>query len=250
MTVAIMQPYLFPYLGYLQLLHAADCFVLYDDVKWIKGGWINRNRILLGGAPHRFTFSIERGSSHHQIAERAFSHEVRRERDAFLRTLRHGYAGAPHYEGVRDLVSDCLDHIVNVDRDVTAAVRYSLERILEYLDLPTPIVRSSDLGVPCGLSGEARVLELCGRLGATVYVNAPGGAALYAPEAFDRRGICLRFLDSLAPEYEQGGVPFVPDLSVIDVLMFNGPEGTRELLGRYALIRKADLLSRSHLPTC
>ena len=50
-TLALMQPYFLPYLGYWQLLAAADQFVLYDEVNYIKGGWINRNRILINGQP-------------------------------------------------------------------------------------------------------------------------------------------------------------------------------------------------------
>lgn len=50
MAVAIMQPYFFPYLGYFQLVQAVDDFVFYDDVMFIKKGWINRNRILMQGS--------------------------------------------------------------------------------------------------------------------------------------------------------------------------------------------------------
>ncbi len=61
MKLAIMQPYFFPYIGYWQLIHAVDRFVIYDDVNYIKGGWINRNRILINGEPdlhHRSSASV------------------------------------------------------------------------------------------------------------------------------------------------------------------------------------------------
>ena len=51
MIVAIMQPYFFPYIGYFQLMKAVDCFVFYDDAQFMKGGWVNRNRILWKAAP-------------------------------------------------------------------------------------------------------------------------------------------------------------------------------------------------------
>ena len=49
MKTAIMQPYIFPYLGYFQLVNCVDTFVFYDDVNFIKRGWINRNKILING---------------------------------------------------------------------------------------------------------------------------------------------------------------------------------------------------------
>ena len=52
-SVAIMQPYFLPYIGYFQLLAAVDTFVVLDDVNYINRGWINRNRLLINGvAPH------------------------------------------------------------------------------------------------------------------------------------------------------------------------------------------------------
>ena len=58
MIAAVMQPYLLPYIGYFQLIAAADVFVVYDDVQYMRGGWINRNRILLNGAPHWLTLPV------------------------------------------------------------------------------------------------------------------------------------------------------------------------------------------------
>jgi len=62
MKLAIMQPYLFPYIGYFQLIHAVDSFVVYDDVNFIKGGWINRNFILSQGEKSRITLQLQGAS--------------------------------------------------------------------------------------------------------------------------------------------------------------------------------------------
>ena len=63
MKLAIMQPYLFPYLGYFQLIAAVDKFVFYDDVNFIKNGWINRNRLLISGKVNYITIPLSGASS-------------------------------------------------------------------------------------------------------------------------------------------------------------------------------------------
>src|SRR5581483_11840060 len=55
-----MQPYLFPYIGYFQLMHAVDRFVVADDLSYIKQGWINRNRLLINGEAAYFTVPLRR----------------------------------------------------------------------------------------------------------------------------------------------------------------------------------------------
>src|SRR5687768_13108726 len=96
MKLAIMQPYLFPYIGYFQLMHAADKFVVYDDVNYIKGGWVNRNRILVNGKPHMFTLPLKNAGSNIKINEIEVSGgELMKWREKFLRTLQQAYAKAP-----------------------------------------------------------------------------------------------------------------------------------------------------------
>ena len=67
MTVAIMQPYLFPYIGYWQLIHAVDTFVIFDDVNYIKKGYINRNNILVNGQKQTFTLELMSASQNKLI---------------------------------------------------------------------------------------------------------------------------------------------------------------------------------------
>ena len=69
MKIAIMQPYFFPYIGYWQLIHAVDHFVIYDDVNYIKGGWINRNRILINGKPAYITVPLHKASAFKRICD-------------------------------------------------------------------------------------------------------------------------------------------------------------------------------------
>lgn len=59
MILGIMQPYFLPYIGYFQLMKAVDRYVIYDDVNYIKGGWINRNNLLVNGRKQLFTIALE-----------------------------------------------------------------------------------------------------------------------------------------------------------------------------------------------
>ena len=68
--VAIMQPYLFPYIGYFQLITAVDMFVLYDNIKYTKKGWINRNRLLQNGVDAMFSIPLKNAPDHLNVCER------------------------------------------------------------------------------------------------------------------------------------------------------------------------------------
>ena len=69
MKLGIMQPYFFPYIGYWQLMNAVDRYVIYDDVNFIKGGWINRNRILMGSEVKYFNLPMQGASPFKKINE-------------------------------------------------------------------------------------------------------------------------------------------------------------------------------------
>src|SRR5690554_1040537 len=92
MKLAVMQPYLFPYLGYFQLIHAVDLFVIYDDVAFIKQGYINRNSILSRGQPLRFTLPVPGASSNRKICELHYAEDAGK----LLKTVAQSYARAPH----------------------------------------------------------------------------------------------------------------------------------------------------------
>lgn len=231
--VAIMQPYLFPYLGYFQLLNATDTFVIYDDAQFIKGGWINRNFLMMNGKPSLFTFSMEKGSTFSLIKERQFSNLFEKEREKFLKTLKTAYHKAPFYKPVIQMVEDILD---THERLATKVIIQSLESIGRYLAIDTQLLISSQIEQNRSLKGEERVLDICHRLKAQCYINAIGGQSLYDKQRFAEKGLDLFFLKSLPVEYQQFGASFVPNLSILDVLMFNSPNQVKTLLEYYEFI--------------
>lgn len=227
-VVAVMQPYLFPYLGYYQLLHHADVFVLYDDAHFIQRGFINRNRLLANGRPQRFTIPVIGASQNRRIRELRFGDD----RGKLAGSLRHHYAGTPEFARVLPLVESVL---AEPERDVTQVCRASLQRVMDYLELPCAIRQSSELDYDRDADAAGKLASLCQTLGSNCYVNPVGGRDLYREADFRERGVTLSFLRMDAVTYPQAGGPFVPDLSIIDLLMWCTPERAREMLGRYTV---------------
>lgn len=226
-----MQPYLFPYIGYFQLMRAVDKFVVLDDVTFIKGGWINRNRILVNRETLLFTVPISAASSHKliqdiEIAERSDW------RGKLLKTIAMAYKKAPCFKTVFPLIEDIVrspgrllaDYIVN-----------SLTRLHRYLGLEAELVKTSRQYRNQGLKGQGRILDICRRENAREYINPLGGAGLYSARDFAEAGIRLQFLQPRTIRYRQFGEEFVACLSIVDVLMFNPLERVRDYLNEYDL---------------
>lgn len=232
MKVAIMQPYFFPYIGYFQLMAACDVFVLHDDVQYIKGGWVNRNRILLNGESRMITFPVQKGAHDLPINSRNYV-EDRQARKAIINLVRQAYSRAPEYRRIFPALEDMLEF---EDRNVANFNRNLIECIAGMIGMYCRIVVSSDMDKDDTLTGEQRVLDMCCRLGATDYLNPIGGTELYHSGTFQKHGIALHFLEALDECYEQGAATWVPFLSIIDVLMFNPLTEVRRLLTRYRLI--------------
>lgn len=230
MTLGIMQPYFMPYIGYWQLMAAVDTYVVYDDVNYIKGGWVARNNILLQGQPYRFTIELSGASPNKLINEVS----IRDDFHKFLRMLQNGYARAPYFKEVMPLMETICGY---EERTLDKFMMHSFRTILDYLDIPTQLVLSSDIRKDNSLHGGDKVKHICHLLQADTYINAIGGRNLYDVDDFAQAGIKLKFLQTNENlVYKQGASPFVPNLSIIDVLMHAGKEGTERLLKEYTLI--------------
>jgi hypothetical protein len=232
--LAIMQPYIFPYIGYFQLMRATDRFVIYDDVTFIKQGWIARNRILINGEPSFFVVPVRHASSSVAIRETKIDDgpQHRQWVAKLLKTVDNAYRRAPHFARVFPLVESVFAAPATHVAELAVA---SLKAVAAYLDLDVQWVETSGLYGNAALSGEDRVLAICRAEGASEYVNPSGGRALYHRDRFAARGVRLSFLQPQAIEYRQFNGPFVPWLSIVDVLMFNDRETARAMLDRYDL---------------
>lgn len=218
-----MQPYFLPYIGYFQLMGAVDLFIVYDNIEYTKKGWINRNRMLCNGRDALFSLPLKGASDYLPVAGRELAADFDGAR--LLRQLHGAYRRAPRYAAVSAL----LEEIVQCgERNLFRFLLQALAAVCRHIGLATPIRIASALPIDHGLKGQDKVLALCRAAGADSYVNAIGGLDLYSRAAFAQCGIALHFLRPLPLEYAQFGAPFVPWLSIIDVLMFNPPETVRQ----------------------
>nr|WP_246423499.1 WbqC family protein [Roseospira goensis] len=193
-----MQPYFVPYAGYFRLLAAADLFVIYDCVQFPRRGWVHRNRLRThAGTLDWLTLPLERPPWQARLDSIRLAADAPERLRAALRAfaLMHTEAGAALAEDLllsgtagRPLMRDYLET--------------QLGRTAARLGLTTPVVRSSTLALPEPLRGPDRILAVCARLGATHYVNAPGGAGLYDPAAFAAFGVALRVLPPWTGAYD------------------------------------------------
>ena len=229
MTLAIIQPYFLPYIGYFQLIKAVDKFVVYDDVNFIKRGWINRNNILVNGKAQLFTISLNRASQNRLINEIEIGDDFQN----FLRTIEMAYKKAPYFDEVYEL----LQHIiVYPDRNVANFIANSLQEISCYLQLNTEFLMSSSIEKNNSNHGQVKIMEICQILDADIYINPKGGQELYDKQYFTDHGIQLYFIDSIFYPYKQFKNEFVGGLSMLDILMFNSKESISEMLDKYRLI--------------
>jgi len=232
MKLAIMQPYLLPYLGYFQLIGAVDRFIVYDNIKYVKSGWINRNRLCRNGEAATFSLPLKHASDSLDVREREIAPSFDPEK--LLGQFRGAYARAPEFERVFPL----LEEVAGCrERNLSRFLNHSIRATCAFLGIDTEIRISSDVAIDHSLRKQDKVLALCRASGADLYLNPIGGTELYDKATFRREGIELKFLRSMPVEYPQLGPRFVPSLSIVDVLMFNPPAKVRELLaGRYELV--------------
>lgn len=232
MKVAIMQPYFFPYIGYFQLINAVDTFVIYDDVNFIKKGWINRNNILVNEKQFLFSISLKSISQNKLINEIEID-ENSQWRTVLLKTIQFAYSKAPFFENVFPL----LKNIIEYDEiNISKLIIHSLHEICNFLSIETKIITSSDVNKNNNLKGQDKIIEICKKLNAATYINAIGGLTLYNKELFLQHNISLNFIKSNPVNYFQFKENFIPHLSIIDVMMFNSPEKIKDFLNQNELI--------------
>jgi len=233
MKIGIMQPYFLPYLGYFQLMAACDQFVVYDNIKFTKKGWINRNRMLLNGADHMFTLPLRNDSDFLDVDQRFLGDNFEKEKNKILGQVRSAYARAPQFSHAYPVIEEIFSF---ADRNLFHFIWYSLLRMREYLGITTPLVVSSTVEIDHALKGKYKVMELCKALSGDAYINPIGGMELYDKDEFRANGIGLQFHKMKPVIYRQFGDSFITSLSVLDVIMFNDKDTLGRLLTEFDLI--------------
>lgn len=229
-----MQPYFMPYIGYFQLINAVDKFIFYDDVTFIKQGWINRNRILINNQASLFSIPLSNASSHVLIKDVLITEKAYEKwKKSFLNSILFSYKKAKNFETVFNLIHIVLDQQPKTISEL--AIRSVIE-VSRYLGINTEFEISSETYQNTHLSGQNRVLDICRNEKANTYINPIGGLELYSKNVFLQNGIDLFFIQSNKSLYKQFSSDFVPFLSIIDVIMFNDIEEVQEQLMNFDLV--------------
>ena len=229
MKLGIMQPYFMPYIGYFQLMKAVDKYVVYDDVNYIKGGWANRNHILINGEKEMFTVTLQKASQNKLFNEIVIGDDFKK----LMKTLQMNYSRAINFDQTMVL----MERIISIpNKQLAVFIANSFREILSYLSVETEILMSSEIPKDNSLRGKDKIIQICEILGADTYYNAVGGKNLYDQEEFREHGITLNFVDSLPQVYSQLHTrEFVSGLSMIDVLMNNTKDEVNRLLDSFQL---------------
>ena len=229
MTIGIHQPYLFPYLGYWQLMNYVDKYVISDSLQHIKRGFINRNNILIKGQRHMFTLEVLGVHLHTRINEV----EVGGNAKKIVKSIFHAYCHAPYFKDVFPMIEEIL---LNDEKNLARYLGNSIIRVARYLDMETEFIYESGLPERHDLKAQSLIIDTCKRLHADRYINAIGGRKLYDKEAFLKEGIELNFLKMDDIVYKQFNHEFIPNLSIIDVMMFNSKDEVKALLTKFSFV--------------
>lgn len=234
MKLGIMQPYFFPYIGYWQLLNAVDKYVIYDDINFIKGGWINRNRILNNGNVQYINVQMQGASSFKHINEIGVQiNELMVEKNK--KTLWNAYHKCNEFETVYPVICEVLDSRIE---NLAEYLEFSIKKVCQYLGIDTKLYLSSKIDKDIMLHGEDKVLDICKNMGADMYYNAIGGKELYHFKKFKEYGIRLCYLKTNEIIYKQPNNKFEPNLSIIDVMMNNNIHEIQKILQEYTLVEE------------
>ena len=232
MRLAIMQPYFFPYIGYWQLINAADHFVILDDVNYNKRGWINRNRILCDGKEHLLVNPVWQASQNKLICESEFVNDSRYLSD-MIRTIKYAYRGLSYVDPISEFLQDLL---ITEESSLVECLTHQITAICAKLKINTPFSLASEHRNMNHARGAEGIAELCKALGYDEYINLIGGISLYNKDYFKELGIELNFLKTDFTSINRRIKMEHLDYSIIHLLMNCSLEEIEWMLGQYELL--------------
>lgn len=251
-----MQPYFLPYIGYFQAIDAVDKYILYSDVNFSKRGWMNKNRILLkDGSIITLTLPLLNQSSCSLIHSIKIANNTNW-KNKLLKTIFFNYKRASYFDETYPFIEKLFDNsfeylyqlngflIESISKFIGIETIIEYENSKKYYELEQRLREIDENNYSKFKYMEktrpekkvARIIEICKTENATTYINAIGGQTLYSKYEFSDHGIVLNFIKMEEFDYLQFSHDFQPNLSIIDVLMHNGSEGTKRLIRKYTLI--------------
>ena len=235
MILASHQPYFFPYLGYFSLISAVDKFIFFDTSQFNRKSWMTRNRILKP-TMNEFQF-INIGTQHTTFQAKLPECKLNPDqkwKNKLISQLGHYKKKADFFDEtmlfLQKLLINDEENLIDFNVSSTIAVARLLKIDTQFFQ-HTKIEHSVEKASEKGFWG----MVFCNAFGAENYINAPDGEVLYPKEEYKKAGIKLGFIQHQLNPYSQNNENFLPALSIIDVLMFNGAEKTSEMVHDYKI---------------
>ena len=235
--LGIMQPYIFPYIGYFSLIFETDKWVVFDDIQYIRHGWVNRNRILHPNPEKGWQFIIvplEKHSRGTHICDIIISNN-NNWKDKIKSQLAHYKKKAPYFNQTMELIEKCFKY---EERYLSKHNVSCLKEVCNYLGINFEYEFFSEMNIDKNMMTDPGdwALVISQELHADVYINPVGGTHLFNADKFENKGIELKLLKMNEIQYNQYIDHFIPDLSIIDVIMFNSPEQIKNLLNTHIVV--------------
>lgn len=225
MSVAIMQPYFFPYLPYWQLINSVDTFVIYDDVSFRKKSYITRNNILLNNTPYQINLELVKASQNKLIKDII----IYKKPEKLLKTIYHAYSKEKYFKAVYELIEHA---IMQEEKRLNLFLGNIIKLICDYLKIKKSILYSSSIQKNNNLKGQDKIIDIVNILNKRVYINAIGGQDLYGFEFFKKHNITLKFIKSNQHS---------KNLSIIDLMMLNSIDAIQNYLLQFTLISEQSI---------
>jgi len=223
MKVSIMQPYFFPYIGYFQLINYSDKFINYDDVNYIKGGWINRNKILSNNSEIYFNADVSNNKSSSLISDVFYKEKHSSKK---IKTIYYSYNKEKNFKNAFPVIEKCLNYKC---KNISELNIYIIKQICKYLYIDTEIQDTSKIYNNKHLTKQDRVIDICKKENCTEYINTSGGIKLYSKKDFLNHQIKLNFIKC---KIEKPPL----NLSIIHLLMTMDKKRIVDMLEEYVLL--------------
>ncbi len=229
-TVAIHQPNFIPHQGYFAKIMYADIFVLFDTAQYTKGGWTNRNKLLLHGKPAWLSVPVElKGKGLQRVADVDIAYR-KNWVHKFLVGIAQNYSQAAFKDEVLHVIEPHLRSNYGKLAELNSSL---LQALCDYIGLATPLVLASQIeGIEENKNAEPseHLLQLVQAMGGQRYLSGPSGKKYLKAEKFEGAGIALQYLEYEGQVYDQLREDFISGLSILDMLLWLGPRETHQKL--------------------
>ena len=235
MTLGIMQPYFFPNLGHFSLINQVDKWIVFDPVQFIRHGWIERNRILKPDGDWQYIGVPLVKHSRDTLIKDIQIRTNDPWKQKLLSQIQHYKKKAPFYKDVVQLIESSFELETE---SISILNAHLLAQVCTYIGIDFDYEIYSEMEIehgPIQHSGDW-ALEISKSQGAQIYINPIGGKSIFDLDSFKENNIEIKFLEFNTIEYQQKGQPFKASLSIIDVLLFNSAEKTKEMLNNFNLL--------------